>query len=97
MPVVDAVAGDYLDDVAFLAVAGRSTFDRTAPRAAELFGENLAWGFDESVWDLFGVFGQPFTVLVSGDVIVASWFGALGEQEIRSRLDGLIDWRAASS
>ena len=91
MPVVDAVAADYLDDVTFLAVAGRSSFDRTAARATELFSDNLAWGLDDSVWNDYGVFGQPFTVLVADGVIVDSWFGALGEDELRERLDDLID------
>ena len=91
MPVVDEVAADYLDEVSFVAVAGRADFDRTADRAGELFSTNLMWGLDESIWEAYGVFGQPFTVLISGDDrIVDSWFGTLPEDEMRSRLDGLV-------
>lgn len=70
-------------------MAGRSAFDRTAARAAELFSDNLAWGLDESIWELYGVFGQPYTVVIDQGVIVDEWFGLRSEDEIRSRLDSL--------
>ena len=91
MPVVDEIANDYLGDVSFVAVAGRAPFDRTAARADELFSDNLKWGLDESVWELYGVFGQPYTVLITGDDhIVDGWFGFASEAEIRSSLDDLV-------
>ena len=90
MPVIDTVATDYLDDVAFLAVAGRSDMARTAPAAAELFSANLSWGLDDSIWDLYGVPGQPATVLIADGVVVDQWFGALGEDALRERLDRLV-------
>jgi len=91
LPVIDRIAADYRDDVTSLAVAGRGSLDRTQQRAAELFSDNLLWGFDESIWELYAVFGQPFTVLVSGDdVIVDSWFGRLDESELRGKLEGLV-------
>lgn len=90
MPVVDRVAGDYLDAVTFLAVAGRSDMDRTAERAAEWFSDNLLWGLEPSVWDLYGVPGQPATVLIAHGVVVDQWFGALDEGELRTRLDRLV-------
>jgi hypothetical protein len=92
LPVVDTVAADYLDDVTFLAVAGRAGLDRTASRAAELFSSNLIWGLDDSVWELYGVFGQPFTLLITGDDrVVDQWFGALPEAELRTRIERLVD------
>lgn len=90
MPVVDQVAADYLDAVTFLAVAGRASFEATAPRADELFSDNLAWGLDESVWELYGVRGQPVTFLVAEGVVVDMWFGALGADELRSRIDAFL-------
>jgi hypothetical protein len=90
LPVIDTVAADYLDDVAFLAVAGRSDMGRTAPAAAELFSANLSWGLDDSIWDLYGVPGQPATVLIVDGVVVDQWFGALGEVALRERLDRLV-------
>ncbi len=90
MPVVDAVSNDYLDDVAFVAIAGRSEFDRTAEVADGLFSDNLSWGLDDSVWNLYGVRGQPTSVLVSDGVVVDVWFGAIGDSAIRERLDRLV-------
>ncbi len=88
MPVVDEIAGDYLDDMTFLAVAGRSSYDLTEERAGEWFSDNLTWGLDDSIWYLYGIKAQPVTVLISpDDVIVDQWFGILPEPEIRERID----------
>lgn len=90
MPVVDTVATDYLDDVTFIAVAGRSDIGRTAERAETLFSDNLAWGLDDRIWDLYGVPGQPATVLIVDGVVVDQWFGSAPEQLLRERLDRLV-------
>jgi hypothetical protein len=43
---------------------------------------------DESIWELYGIRGQPASVIISGDdIVVESWFGALGEAELREKLD----------
>ncbi len=90
MPVIDRVANDYLDDVTFLAVAGRGDLDATAAEAQRLFSDNLLWGLDDGIWDLYGIPGQPASVIVVDGVIVDLWFGALGEQDFRDRLDNAI-------
>lgn len=91
MPVIDKVAADYADDIVFLAVAGRADLDVTSVRADELFSDRLLWGLDDSIWDLYGVPYQPVSVLISGgDIVVDSWAGALGENELRDRLDALL-------
>jgi hypothetical protein len=87
LPVVDDVANDYLDDVYFLAVAGRSGFDRSAAAVPRLFSDNLAWGYDDSIWDRYGVPGQPTSVLIQSGVIVDVWFGAIGAESLREKLD----------
>ncbi len=90
MPVVDRVAADYLEDVTFLAVAGRAPLDRTEAQAAELFSTNLHWGLDDSIWELYGVFGQPYTVLIdAGGGIVDAWYGTLPETELRTKIEAL--------
>lgn len=90
MPVIDQVAADYLDEVRFIAVAGRSSYEATAERAPQWFSR-LDWGLDESVWDLYGIRGQPASVLITGDdVVVGGWFGAAGEEDLRRALDDLI-------
>lgn len=90
MPVIDQVAADYRDDVTFLAVGGRSDLERTASAADELFSDNLMWGFSPEIWDLYGIPGQPTTVLIADGVIVDQWFGAIGEDALRERLDHLV-------
>lgn len=90
MPVIDAVAPDYADTVRFIAVAGRSDLGSTQAKADELLA-NVDWGLDESIWDLYGVRGQPVSFLITGnDVIVGNWPGAAGEDALREALDGLV-------
>lgn len=91
MPVIDRVAADYGADVTFLAVAGRAPLDRTEARAAELFSANLRWGLDDSIWELYGVFGQPFSVLIDANgMVVDAWYGALGEADLRAQIADLV-------
>jgi hypothetical protein len=89
LPVVDEVANEYLDDVTFLAVAGRSNPGASADAAAELFSDNLLWGYDEAIWDLYGVPGQPASVLIQDGVIVDVWFGAIGDAALREKLSAV--------
>ena len=87
---MDRVAAEYQDEVTFLAIAGRSDPERTAAGASELFSDNLMWGLDDDIWDLYGVPGQPATILVADGVIVDQWFGAAPEDLLRERLDRLV-------
>jgi len=90
LPVIDEVANDYLDDVVFLAVAGRGDLGATREAASQTFSDNLDWGLDDSIWDLYGIPGQPASILVTNGVVVDKWFGAIGDQELRTRLDNLL-------
>lgn len=91
MPVVDQVAAEYQGRVEFIAVAGRSDLGATEAMAERLFGPNIKWGLDESIWDLYGARYQPVTVTITADGRVAdSWYGAIGAEEIRSVVDGLL-------
>lgn len=90
MPVVDAIAPDYADSVRFIGVAGRSDYDAAKARADEIL-RAVEWGLDESIWDLYGVRGQPVSFLITGnDVIVDQYFGPVGEEELRAALDELV-------
>ncbi len=90
MPVIDSVAPDYADKVRFIAVAGQSDLGSTETRAAELL-TNVEWGLDDSIWDLYGVRGQPVSFLITGnDIVVGNWFGAAGEEDLRKALDELV-------
>ncbi|MEA2000673.1 MAG: hypothetical protein U9N84_02105 [Actinomycetota bacterium] len=48
------------------------------------------WGFDESIWDLYEIFGQPASVMITGDdMVVEGWYGILGEEGLREKFDFL--------
>ena len=88
--MIDAVASDYQDTIEFVAVAGRSDLGPTEQRAEELLTSNVAWGLDDSIWELYDIFGQPASVIITGDdIIVEGWYGALGEDALREKLDFL--------
>lgn len=95
MPVVDTLAGEYEGKVDFVAVAYASSFDRTAAGAARLMPSGaIRWGLDEneSVRALYGISGQPWTVLISASgEEVARWAGTKSEDELRASLDQLIN------
>ncbi len=84
------MASDYLEDVAFVAVAGRGDIEASREEAGRSFSDNLMWGLDDSIWGLYGIPGQPASVLITDGVVVDAWFGAIGEQELRNRLDNLV-------
>ncbi|MCP4305339.1 MAG: hypothetical protein GY926_26920 [bacterium] len=65
-----------------------SDLDSTTKRADELLTSNVSWGLDESIWDLYDILGQPASVMISGDdIVVDSWYGVLGEEELRKKFD----------
>lgn len=90
--MLDQIAQDYQDEVTFLAVAGRSSFDASAERAPQLFDEErILWGYDDALWDRYEVFSQPTIFLISGDdVVVDGWFGEQSPDVIRQKLDALV-------
>lgn len=55
-----------------------------------MFSDNLLWGLDDSLWKLYGIPGQPSSILITDGVVVDRWFGEVGEQELRKRLDNLV-------
>ena len=90
--MIDAVASDYQDTIKFVAVAGRSDLEPTARRAEELLTDNVVWGLDESIWGMYDILGQPASVMITGDdIVVEGWYGALGEEALREKLDLLAD------
>lgn len=84
------MANDYIDDVSFLAVAGRGDIEATRVQAVDLFSGNLLWGLDDGIWSLYRIPGQPAVVLIANGIVVDMWFGALAESEMRERLDALV-------
>ena len=92
MPVIDAVAADYQGRVTFLAVAGRSSPEASADRVGVWFSpDRLLWGYSNELWALFGIPGQPVSVLITSDGFeVDRWFGSASESDLRAALDQLV-------
>ncbi len=92
MPVIDAVASDYQDAVTFLAVAGRSSPEASEARVGDWFSpDRLMWGYDDALWDLYGIPYQPISVLITSDGFeVHRFFGPASEEELRAGLDDLV-------
>lgn len=92
--MVDAMAGEYADEVDFVAPAWNSSFELTQARANELFlSGKIQWGLDEpeEIFELYAVTYQPVTVLIAGDqTVVEAWAGVRGEEGIRAAIDNLI-------
>lgn len=91
MPLIDAVASDYVEDIIFLAVAGKSSVERSAQRVGDWFDpDRILWGYDDEIWELYRAGYQPVSVLISSDdVIVDGWFGPVDEATLRGALDRL--------
>ncbi len=84
------MATKHQDDVTFLAVAGRGVMAKTAEAADDLFSDNLMWGLDDNIWDLYGVPGQPATILITRGVVVDMWFGETSAAFLTERIDNLL-------
>jgi hypothetical protein len=93
LPVVDNLAEEFDDRVAFVAVAWKGTPEATAERASELMPSgSMVWGLDatEEIFAMYEVPYQPVTVLISADKqVVERWTGLRDEEEIRAALDRL--------
>ena len=95
MPVIDQLSEEYEGEVQFISVAWKGSLEATADRAGELLTSgNVTWGLDDSgeFFSTWGIGGQPWTVLITGDDIeYQRWPGVLGEDELRSRIDSLVE------
>ena len=63
----------------------------TAEVANALLNRNVIWGLDESIWDLYGIRGQPVSVLIKQGVVVKELFGSSGVDVLTARINELID------
>ena len=90
LPVISKLASKYQGKVTFIAVAGKSDMGSTAEVADALLNRNVRWGLDDSVWDLYGVRGQPVAVLIKQGVIVKQLLGSTAEDVLTARINDLI-------
>ncbi|MDF1596431.1 MAG: hypothetical protein P1T08_10110 [Acidimicrobiia bacterium] len=95
MPVVDAIAKEYGDDIAFVAIAWKGTYEDTAAQAANLMQSGMMdWALDDDaeIFSLYGVPYQPVSFLITGDdKVFDTWPGVRDEAAIRRALDSLLD------
>ncbi len=78
-----------------MAVAWKSSFEKTLTRANELLGSGvIRWGLDadEEIFGAYGIPYQPVTVMIVNGVVVDQWSGALGESAVREKLDLLLSY-----
>lgn len=94
MPVIDEIASEYADRVAFVAAAWKGTPEATAERAGELIPSgNVAWGLDvdETVFSAYNIPYQPVTVLIDAHMHeVARWPGVQDPDQIRLAIEELL-------
>ena len=57
-----------------------------------MLSDHVYWGYDESIWEAYGVFGQPTTILINADRSFAGEieFGFAGEDGVRNNVDRLL-------
>jgi hypothetical protein len=94
LPVIDQLAAEYSERVAFVAPAWKGSLEDTTERAAELLpsGE-VMWGLDadESIFAAYGIPYQPAVVLIGSDgAVKEEWLGVRSEEEMRSSLQSLL-------
>ena len=94
--MIDAVASEFRNRVTFVAVAQNSTPEASAERVGVWFSpDRLRWGYSDEIGPLFGVRGQPVSVLItSRGKIASTWFGSRPETEIRSEIEQLLELSA---
>lgn len=94
MPVIDELAAEYQDRVAFVAPAWKADLSATSRRADQLLRSGaVKWGLDErqQIFSAYGIGYQPVTVLIGADkTIVNKLFGAQGAATFRSAIDELL-------
>ncbi|MDX1691145.1 MAG: hypothetical protein R3290_09010 [Acidimicrobiia bacterium] len=75
----------------FVAVAGRSSPAASRAVAPSLFDpDRIFWGYDDGLWQRYGVRGQPVTFVIDDGAIVEQWFGGRPEADIRALLEGIV-------
>ncbi len=94
MPVVDEIARDYGDDIAFVAIAWKGTYEDTAAQAADLLQSGkVDWALDDEA-EVFGLYGVPYQpvsfLITSDDKVFDTWPGVRDEAAIRETLDALL-------
>ncbi len=82
-----------------IAIAGRSSPERSAPSADSFFDDHVIWAYDEELWQTYGILSQPVTILINADRSFAgdcdsltscSVYGFSGEEGVRDNVSRLL-------
>ena len=89
---MNQISADYEGEVSFVAVAGRSSLGSSAAYADRVLDQNMLWGYDDDLWELYEVRGQPTTFLITADnkVYQGPLFRLGDESGIRAAIDDLL-------
>ncbi len=88
---MEQLAGQY-PDLDIVAVAGRSSLDRSAAEADRLGLDGVLWGYDDELWATYQVFGQPTGFLITGDdrLLDGPRYRISDETSLRDGFDALL-------
>lgn len=93
--MVNRVTSEHRGEINVIAIAGRSSLERSAPSADSFFDDHVTWAYDEELWQTYGILSQPVTVLINADRSFAgdcdslascSVYGFSGEDGVRDNL-----------
>ncbi|NND13069.1 MAG: hypothetical protein HKO10_03830 [Acidimicrobiia bacterium] len=99
LPVVNRVTAEHRGEINVIAVAGRSSLERSMPAAEAFFDDHVRWAYDEELWQTYGILSQPITVLINPDRSFAgdcdslascSVYGFSGEEGVRENVARLL-------
>ncbi len=97
--MVNRVTAENQDEINVIAVAGRSSYEKSVPTANEYFDGHVGWAYDEELWQSYGILSQPITVLINPDRTFAgdcdtlpscSVYGFSGEEGVRANVARLL-------
>lgn len=97
--MVNRVTAEHRGEINVIAVAGRSSLERSTPSAEAFFDDHVKWAYDEELWQTYGILSQPITVLINPDRSFAgdcdslascAVYGFSGDEGVRDNVARLL-------
>ena len=91
-PEIADVASRYSDQVTLFGVAGRGELDAMADFVSDTGTEAITHvaDLDGSIWNSYGIYGQPAFAFIDDDGSVEVFIGSMGGDALAERIDALI-------
>lgn len=91
-PEIADVASRYADQVTLFGVAGRGELDAMADFVSDTGTEAITHvaDLDGSIWNSYGIYGQPAFAFIDDDGTVEVFVGSMGGDALAERVDALI-------